>query len=96
MNEMLSREGPVTPCVQLIVCSAVAVARHSDNQSSADKIIDGLSSHSWFEQVTNGTSIEEAISMGRKVSETEECNVSYKNCALNRQIVNNLLKLVGL
>ncbi|OXU26552.1 hypothetical protein TSAR_005253 [Trichomalopsis sarcophagae] len=95
LNEILFKDSRVTPCVQRIICTAVAAASHSDNPSSADKIIDGLSSNRWFEQAANGTVIKEAVSRGRQVLAPDECIETYKGCVLNQQIIANALKIVG-
>lgn len=43
INEMMFNNDYVTPCMQRVVCSMVSVAAHSENPTSTDKIIDGLS-----------------------------------------------------
>ncbi|KAL0110071.1 hypothetical protein PUN28_013601 [Cardiocondyla obscurior] len=43
INEIMFSNRYVTPCIQRIACSIVSEARHSDNPTSTDKIIDGLS-----------------------------------------------------
>lgn len=43
INEMMFGNDYVVPCMQRIVCSIVSVAANSENPTSTDKIIDGLS-----------------------------------------------------
>jgi len=43
INEIVFSNRYITPCVQRIVCTIVSEASHSDNPTSTDKIIDGLS-----------------------------------------------------
>lgn len=43
INEIILGNNYVTPCIQRIVCTVVSEASHSDNPTSTDKIIDGLS-----------------------------------------------------
>ncbi|XP_026668308.1 uncharacterized protein LOC108623673, partial [Ceratina calcarata] len=66
MNEILFGNNYVVPCVQRVVCSLVSVASHTENPTSMDKIIDGLSSHKWFKDATNGTIVQDAVATGRK------------------------------
>lgn len=43
INEIIFGNNYVAPCMQRVVCSIVSVATHTKNQTSADKMIDGLS-----------------------------------------------------
>lgn len=43
INEIMFSNQYITPCVQRVVCTVVSEASHSDNPTSTDKIIDGLS-----------------------------------------------------
>ncbi|KAL6256437.1 hypothetical protein P5V15_012550 [Pogonomyrmex californicus] len=93
INEIVFSNRYVTPCVQRIVCSVVSEASHSDNPSSTDKIIDGLSSHKWFKEFTNGTILQEAIKMGREGR--HDCGHIYKDCFVTPKIFKSMMAQFG-
>lgn len=43
INDVVFGNTLIAPCIQRVVCSVVSEASHSDNPTSTDKIIDGLS-----------------------------------------------------
>ncbi|XP_012226370.1 uncharacterized protein [Linepithema humile] len=93
INEIMLGNSYITPCVQRIVCSIVSEASHSDNPSSTDKIIDGLSSHKWFKEFTNGTVLQEAIRMGREGH--HDCGRMYKECFVTPRILKSMMVQLG-
>jgi len=46
INDLVLGNGFIAPCLLRVVCSVVSEASHSDNPTSTDKIIDGLSRYS--------------------------------------------------
>ncbi|KOX71053.1 hypothetical protein WN51_03594 [Melipona quadrifasciata] len=94
INEMMFNNDYVVPCMQRIVCSMVSVAAHSENPTSTDKIIDGLSSHSWFKGVTNGTIIEDAVTTGRKGG--HDCARIYKDCLITPKLLKSMMSEFGI
>ncbi|KAI4486338.1 hypothetical protein M0802_012357 [Mischocyttarus mexicanus] len=94
INEMIFSNNYVAPCMQRIVCSIVSAASRTDNPTSTEKIIDGLSSHRWFKDATNGTLIEDAVSVGR--DDNRDCTRVYKNCLITPRLLNNLMSQFGI
>ncbi|KAK9299723.1 hypothetical protein QLX08_007350 [Tetragonisca angustula] len=94
INEMMFNNDYVAPCMQRVVCSIVSVAAHSENPTSTDKIIDGLSSHSWFKGVTNGTIIEDAVTIGRKAG--HDCARVYKDCLITPKLLKSMMSEFGI
>ncbi|XP_017877836.1 uncharacterized protein LOC108623672, partial [Ceratina calcarata] len=94
MNEILFGNNYVVPCVQRVVCSLVSVASHTENPTSMDKIIDGLSSHKWFKDATNGTIVQDAVATGRKGD--YDCAHVYKDCYITSKLLKNMLKEFGI
>ncbi|CAL7951077.1 unnamed protein product [Xylocopa violacea] len=94
INEMILRNTYVVPCVQRVVCSIVSVATHTDNPTSTNKIIDGLSSHKWIKDVTNGTIIQEAVAIGRKGD--KDCAHVYKDCLLTQKLLRTMMNEFGI
>lgn len=94
INEMMFNNDYVAPCMQRLVCSMVSVAAHSENPTSTDKIIDGLSSHSWFKGVTNGTIIEDAVTTGRKGG--HDCARIYKDCLITPKLLKSMMSEFGI
>ncbi|XP_015182168.1 PREDICTED: uncharacterized protein LOC107069398 [Polistes dominula] len=94
INEMIFSNNYVAPCMQRIVCSIVSTASRTDNPTSTEKIIDGLSSHKWFRDATNGTLIEDAVSVGR--DDNRDCTRVYKNCLITPRLLNNLMSQFGI
>ncbi|XP_020277928.1 uncharacterized protein LOC109851847 [Pseudomyrmex gracilis] len=92
LNEIMLGNSYITPCVQRIICTMVAEASHSDNPTSTDKIIDGLSSHKWFREFTNGTVLQEAVRMGR---EEQDCGRVYKECFVTPRILKSIMMQIG-
>ncbi|XP_071562217.1 LOW QUALITY PROTEIN: uncharacterized protein [Temnothorax nylanderi] len=93
INEIVFSNRYITPCVQRIVCSVVSEASQSDNPTSTDKIIDGLSSHKWFKEFTNGTVIQEAIRVGREGH--HDCGRIYKECFVSPKILKSMMGQFG-
>ncbi|XP_011697054.1 PREDICTED: uncharacterized protein LOC105455435 [Wasmannia auropunctata] len=93
INEIVFSNRYITPCVQRIVCTVVSEASHSDNPTSTDKIIDGLSSHKWFKEYTNGTVLQEAIRTGREGY--QDCARVYKECFVTPKILKNMMAQFG-
>ncbi|XP_051160933.1 uncharacterized protein LOC127281320 [Leptopilina boulardi] len=93
VNEALSNNKLVTPCVQRILCSMVTTIKHTDNPTSTDKIIDGVVSHSWFEQFVNGSVLMDAITTGQ--GSQKDCDATYKSCPVSQQIIANSLRLLS-
>ncbi|XP_012522575.1 uncharacterized protein LOC105828658 [Monomorium pharaonis] len=93
ISEIVFSNRYVTPCVQRIVCTIVSEARNSDSPSSTDKIIDGLSSHKWFKEVTNGTVLQEAIRVGREGH--HDCDRIYKECFVTQKILKSMMTQFG-
>ncbi|XP_016906762.1 uncharacterized protein LOC107994392 [Apis cerana] len=94
INEMIFGNNYVAPCMQRIVCSIVSVATHSENPTSADKIIDGLSSHNWFKDITNGTIIQDAVITGRKGN--HDCAYAYKECLITPKFLKTIMNEFGI
>ncbi|XP_076751985.1 uncharacterized protein LOC143424059 [Xylocopa sonorina] len=94
INEMILGNAYVVPCVQRVVCSIVSVATHTDNPTSVNKIIDGLSSHKWIKDVTNGTIIQDAVAVGRKGN--EDCEHVYKDCLLTPKLLRTMMNELGI
>ncbi|OAD56838.1 hypothetical protein WN48_02363 [Eufriesea mexicana] len=94
INEMIFGNNYVAPCMQRVVCSIVSVATQSENPTSADKIIDGLSSHRWFKDVTNGTIIQDAVLTGRKGD--HDCAYIYKDCSITPQFLKTIMNEFGI
>ncbi|XP_011861536.1 PREDICTED: uncharacterized protein LOC105558448 [Vollenhovia emeryi] len=93
INEIVFRNRYITPCVQRIVCAVVSEASHSDNPTSTNKIIDGLSSHKWFKEFTNGTVLQEAIKVGREGH--RDCGHVYKECFMTPKILKSMMAQFG-
>ncbi|XP_039314297.1 uncharacterized protein LOC105204177 [Solenopsis invicta] len=93
INEIVFSNRFITPCVQRIVCTVVSEAKHSDSPSSTDKIIDGLSSHKWFKDFTNGTILQEAIRIGQEGN--HDCGHVYKDCFVTPKILKNVMVQFG-
>ncbi|XP_029174410.1 uncharacterized protein LOC114943026 [Nylanderia fulva] len=93
INEVILGNNYFTPCVQRIICSMISEASHSDNPTSTDKIIDGLSSHKWFKEFTNGTVLQEAIRIGRE--EHHDCGRVYKECFVSPRILKSIMMQFG-
>ncbi|KOC61962.1 hypothetical protein WH47_05851 [Habropoda laboriosa] len=94
INEMIFGNNYVAPCMQRIVCSVVSVAMNTDNPTSTDKIIDGLSSHKWFKDVTNGTIIQDAVVAARKGN--HNCAHIYKECSITPKLLNTMMNEFGI
>ncbi|XP_076235261.1 uncharacterized protein LOC143179785 [Calliopsis andreniformis] len=94
INEMFFNNNYVTPCMQHMVCSIVSVAAHSENPTSMDKIIDGLSSHKWFKDVVNGTIIQDAIAVGR--NRDQNCVHVYKGCLITPKLLKTVMNEFGI
>ncbi|XP_012243829.1 uncharacterized protein LOC105681070 [Bombus impatiens] len=94
INEMMFGNDYVVSCMQRIVCSIVSVAANSENPTSTDKIIDGLSSHSWFKDVTNGTIIQDAVITGRKGN--HNCAYIYKDCLITPKLLKSVMDELGI
>ncbi|CAK9813358.1 hypothetical protein ANTQUA_LOCUS7595 [Anthophora quadrimaculata] len=94
INEMIFGNNYVAPCMQRIVCSVVSVAMNTDNPTSTDKIIDGLSSHKWFKDVTNGTIIQDAVAAARKGN--HNCAHIYKDCSITPKLLNAMMNELGI
>ncbi|KAK2583652.1 hypothetical protein KPH14_009587 [Odynerus spinipes] len=93
INEMIFSNEYVAPCMQRIVCSVVSTASRSNNPTSTGKIIDGLSSHGWFREATNGTLIQDAVTIGR--DSNRDCTQVYKDCLITPRVLKNIMSQVG-
>ncbi|EZA52400.1 hypothetical protein DMN91_012012 [Ooceraea biroi] len=93
INEVVLGNSFIAPCIQRIVCSVVSEASHSDNPTSTDKIIDGLSSHKWFKEFTNGTVIQEAVRIGREGH--HDCGRMYRECFVTPRILKSMMVQFG-
>ncbi|XP_053984166.1 uncharacterized protein LOC128879232 [Hylaeus volcanicus] len=94
LNEMVFGNNYVAPCLQRVVCSIVSVAAHRESPTSMDKIIDGLSSHEWFKDVTNGTIIQNAVNVGRKGN--RDCAHVYKDCLITPKLLKTMMSELGI
>ncbi|XP_046740599.1 uncharacterized protein LOC124408002 [Diprion similis] len=81
INEVFLGNSYLAPCTKRFICSVVSKASRTEGQTSVDKIIDGLSSHEWFNQFMEGTAIQEAVIAGRQAK--NNCNVIYSGCFLS-------------
>ncbi|XP_046617265.1 uncharacterized protein LOC124303727 [Neodiprion virginianus] len=81
INEVFLGNSYLAPCTKRFICSVVSKACRSQGQTSVDKIIDGISSHEWFNQLVEGTAIQEAVIAGRRSK--NNCNVVYSGCFLS-------------
>ncbi|XP_032688191.1 uncharacterized protein LOC116852198 [Odontomachus brunneus] len=88
MNEIILGNNYVITCIQRIVCTIVSEASHSDNPTSTDKIIDGLSSYTWFKEFINGTALQEAIQIGKG---GHDCTHVYKECFITSGMLKNIM-----
>ncbi|XP_076637897.1 uncharacterized protein LOC143350023 [Colletes latitarsis] len=95
INDMVFGNNYVAPCMQRVVCSIVSVAAHAENPTSIEKIIDGLSSHEWFKEVTNGTIIQEAINAGRK-GNYDDCDNIYNDCLITAKLLKTMINEFGI
>ncbi|KYM96511.1 PREDICTED: uncharacterized protein LOC108779368 [Cyphomyrmex costatus] len=93
INEIVFSNRYITPCIQRIICTIISEASHSDNPTSTDKIIDGLSSHKWFKEFTNGTVLQEAIRVGRE--KHHDCSRMYKECFVTPKILKSMMVQFG-
>ncbi|XP_050444986.1 uncharacterized protein LOC126848262 [Cataglyphis hispanica] len=93
INEIMLSNNYVTPCIQRIICSIISEASHSNNPTSTDKIIDGLSSHEWFKEFTNGTVLQEAVRIGRE--KHHDCGRVYKECFVTPRILKSIMMQFG-
>lgn len=91
VNEILLHNGFVTPCLQRMLCSMITTIKHTDKPTSTNKIIDGVVSHSWFEQFVNGSVVMDAIATGQ--GSQKDCDVAYKSCPVSQQMIANALRL---
>ncbi|KAJ8674350.1 hypothetical protein QAD02_005612 [Eretmocerus hayati] len=94
-KDIFHKDGRFTPCLQSIICSAVATAIASNEPTSVDKIIDGIASFRWFENAINGSVVNDAVAMGRRVSGSGECATKYDGCSLIQELVPTILNIVG-
>ncbi|XP_076656795.1 uncharacterized protein LOC143361343 [Halictus rubicundus] len=94
INDIIFGNNYVAPCMQRVVCSIVSVAAHSESPTSTDKIIDGLSSHKWFNDVTNGTMFEDAVKIGRKGG--HDCARIYKDCLITPVLLKTMMSELGI
>ncbi|XP_031831283.1 uncharacterized protein LOC116426453 [Nomia melanderi] len=94
INGMIFNNEYVTPCIQRVVCTIVSMAAHSDSPTSTDKIIDGLSSHKWFKDVTNGTMIEDAVDTGRMGG--HDCARVYRSCVITPTLLRTVMNEFGI
>ncbi|XP_033323844.1 uncharacterized protein LOC117219070 [Megalopta genalis] len=94
INDMIFGNNYVAPCMQRVVCSIVSVAAHSESPTSTDKIIDGLSSHKWFKNVTNGTMIQEAVNIGRRGG--KDCASAYRGCTITPTLLKTMMTELGI
>ncbi|XP_047353401.1 uncharacterized protein LOC124950564 [Vespa velutina] len=94
INEIIFSNNYIAPCMQHIVCSIVSAASRADNPTSTEKIIDGLSSHRWFKDATNGTLIQDAISIGR--DDNRDCTRVYKNCLITPRLFKSFMNQFGI
>lgn len=83
MKQVLLGNSYLAPCTKKFICSVVSDANHAKVQSSFDKIIDGISSHEWFDQMAEGSAIHEAVVAGRK--SRDNCNAVYSGCFLSKK-----------
>ncbi|XP_048507932.1 uncharacterized protein LOC105686174 isoform X1 [Athalia rosae] len=84
VNQIFMGNSYLAPCTKKFICSMVSNACHSKKQKTGmDKIIDGISSLEWFDRMTEGTVIQEAVLAGRKSE--GNCNVLYPQCFLSRK-----------
>ncbi|XP_043255096.1 uncharacterized protein LOC122398896 [Colletes gigas] len=95
INDMVFGNNYVAPCMQRVVCSIVSVAAHAESPTSMEKIIDGLSSHEWFKEVTNGTIIQEAINAGRR-GNYDDCDNIYNDCPITAKLLNTMINEFGI
>ncbi|XP_043484290.1 uncharacterized protein LOC122512476 [Leptopilina heterotoma] len=93
VNEVLLNNGLVTPCLQRILCSMVTTVKNTDHPTSTDKIIDGVVSHTWFEQFVNGSVLMDAITTGQ--GSQKDCDAAYKSCPVSQQMIANSLRLLS-
>ncbi|XP_024938898.1 uncharacterized protein LOC107265808 [Cephus cinctus] len=94
INDMVYYNNYISPCVQRAICSIVSKARHSNNPTSSDKIIDGISSHWWFNSMTNGTIIQNAVVAGRNT--VDDCSSIYSGCFITPRLLTTFLKNYGI
>ncbi|XP_078035988.1 uncharacterized protein LOC144469492 [Augochlora pura] len=94
INDIIFGNNYVAPCMQRIVCSIVSVAANSESPTSTDKIIDGLSSHKWFKNVTNGTMIQDAVNIGRRGG--NDCTLAYRDCMITPALLKTMMSELGI
>ncbi|XP_066597018.1 uncharacterized protein [Prorops nasuta] len=93
-SNMIPHSSFIGPCMQYVICSAISASARSENPSSTEKILDGLSSNKWFSQAINGTAVEEAVLVGRDGS--RDCSAVYKNCSVNPRLLQNIMSQLGI
>ncbi|KAG7200196.1 hypothetical protein KM043_000628 [Ampulex compressa] len=92
INGLIFSNAYVGPCLQRIVCSMVAGASNAENPSSTEKIIDGLSGHEWFNRATNGTIVQEAVSVAKEGN--QDCSRVYKNCLITPRLLKDGIRAI--
>ncbi|KAH0949464.1 hypothetical protein HN011_002250 [Eciton burchellii] len=93
INELVLGNSFIAPCLLRVVCSIVSEASHSDSPTSTDKIIDGLSSHKWFKEFTNGTVLQEAVRIGREGH--RDCSRVYRECLMTPRVLRSMMAQLG-
>lgn len=76
-----------TSCMQRTMCWLAKNSRNKLNSGQAasyDKIIDGLMSNPWLNQMIEGSAMQTAIVIGLQ---NHNCSVHYKNCKITQQSI---------
>ncbi|KAL7297427.1 hypothetical protein TKK_0009805 [Trichogramma kaykai] len=95
LNDVFQRDATATPCMQRIACSAVHSSKKSDDPSNLDKIIEEVSSHRLFNNVTSA-SMKNAVDKGRTVSSLDECANFFQGCNIDSQDIASLFKIFNI
>lgn len=94
MDEALTDNNldPIT-CLQKAICWSVKNAQKKmagGQPSSRHKIVDGLATNDWINQIVAGSPIEDAIKGGRnKVN----CAIEYSKCSLSQYSIKSLISM---
>ncbi|XP_023315023.1 uncharacterized protein LOC106652159 [Trichogramma pretiosum] len=95
LNDIFQRDATATPCMQRIACSAVHSSKKSDDPSNLDTIIEEVSSHRLFDNMT-GASMKNAVDKGRTVSSLDECANFFQGCNIDSQDIASLFKIFNI
>jgi hypothetical protein len=79
-----------TSCMQRMICWAVKNSAQNvmeGQSSSSDKIIDGLATSKWLQQLVQGTVVDEALQNG--LAKTN-CSREYSQCKISQRTIQML------